>query len=515
MSKRLLLSAKLDDLQELISSSTDAMIIVDSSGKITHCNNELEKLFGYVAGELPGASLDILLPERFRKKHRVHHKQFFSKPAIRPMSAGLDLSGCRKDGTELPVEITLHPFETEDGTLVYAAVKDVSAIRRTRYLLAAALDKVTLFYKDIPVGLCFFDCDLRYLLVNDWLAGLNGISADDHLGRRISEIIPEIAAAGVELQLRSVIKTGKPIVGGSVDAETSANPGQIRSFQHNYFPVQSDDRKIIGVSCVVEDITDRKRAEAALLKTKQNLEEVNKDLDSKVELLGIKNTELEAYDHTIAHSLKTSLSASIHVLQILSNFNADNLNEEQIQLLRRAHTDLENAGESVDALLMLSTISDEQVEPKPLDMKRLVHEALRQLENERLSVQAIVQMPDTWLPAAGHAPWVGEVWLNYLSNAFKYCGPPVILDLGCLPDGPDSVCYWVRDNGKLLTQAEREQLFVPFFRLHHNRNNGHGLGLTIVQRVVEKLGGIAGVDTLDGGNRFFFTLPAVRDIPTR
>ena len=501
------------ELHKLIGSSTEAMVIVDGKGKIVHVNTAFEELFGYKAGELPGAELDILLPERFRKKHVNYREHFFSKAAIRPMSTGLELYGLRKDGAEFPVEITLHPFETEDSTLVYAAIRDVRVLRHTQYLLAAALDKMTLFYKDLPVGLCFFDRDLRYLLINDWLAALNGIPAEDHLGRRVSEVLPDIAA-GIELQLRSVIETREPIIGGTVDAETPAHPGLIRSFQNNYFPVESDDGKVMGVSCVVEDITDRKRTEAALIEAKHYLEEANKDLDSTVERLNTKNAELEVYDRTIAHSLKTPLSASIHFLQILSKFKADNLSEEQHQLVRQVQTALENTGEIVDALLMLSTVSHEQVECEPLDMEGLVVEALRQLAGQRSSAQATVQMPDKWLPAVGHAPWVGEVWLNYLSNAFRYCRPPVKLELGSSMDGPDSVRYWVRDNGTSFTKKEQERLFVPFSRLHHDQNDGHGLGLTIVLRIAEKLGGTAGVDTPDsGGNRFYFTLPIAREYP--
>ncbi len=369
---------------------------------------------------------------------------------------------------------------------------------RGEYPANQLMQELTQVYKDIPVGLCFFDCNMRFLLINDWLAALNGMPADDHLGRRISELLPDIAA-GVESQLRSVIATGEPIIGGTVDAETPAHRGLIRTFQHNYFPVESDDGTVVGVSCVVEDITDRRRMEAAL--------------QAQRDALMRKNAELEAYDHTIAHSLKTPLSASIRFLQILSNFKAGNLSEEQQHLLMQALSSLENTGDIVDALLMLSTVSNVQVESKPLDMERLVEEVLRQLAVQRSSAQATVQMPDTWLPAVGHAPWVGEVWLNYLSNAFRYCRPPVQLELGSSMDGPDSVRYWVRDNGTPLTKKQQERLFVPFSRLHHDQADGHGLGLAIVRRAVAKLGGTAGVDTPDsGGNRFFFTLPIVRDL---
>ena len=135
------------------------MLIVDSKGNIVHCNKALEQLFGYKAGELTGVDLDNLLPERFRKKHVKHREHFFSETAIRPMSTGLDLYGCQKDGTEIPVEITLHPFETEEGTLVYAAIRDMSALRRTQDLLVAAIE-------GIPEGFVYFDKDDRLRLFN-------------------------------------------------------------------------------------------------------------------------------------------------------------------------------------------------------------------------------------------------------------------------------------------------------------------------------------------------------------
>ena len=84
--------------------------------------------------------------------------------------------------------------------------------------LSEALQRI---YKEVPVGLCLFDTDLRFRHINDWLAALNGLSVEDHLGRSIGEVIPRVAAA-VESQLRHVIETGKPILGETVDAETPA-----------------------------------------------------------------------------------------------------------------------------------------------------------------------------------------------------------------------------------------------------------------------------------------------------
>ena len=124
-------------------------------------------------------------------------------------------------------------------------------------------------YKELPIGLCYFDTDLRFRHINDWLAALNGLSVEDHLGRSISEVLPRVAA-GVESQLRHVIETGEPILGGEVDAETPAQPGVARSFHHDYLPVRSDDGTVVGVSCIVEEITERKHREQALHEAQEN-----------------------------------------------------------------------------------------------------------------------------------------------------------------------------------------------------------------------------------------------------
>jgi len=127
------------------------------------------------------------------------------------------------------------------------------------------------FYQEAPIGLCSLDTNLRYLHINDWLAELNGLPVEAHLGRTIGEVLPDVAA-GVEQQLRKVMETGEPIIDGRVDAETPAYPGVVRNFLHHYYPVRSEDGRIVGVSCVVEDISERKRAEEALRQAHDELE---------------------------------------------------------------------------------------------------------------------------------------------------------------------------------------------------------------------------------------------------
>lgn len=226
--------------------------------------------------------------------------------------------------------------------------------------------------------------------------------------------------------------------------------------------------------------------------------------------------ELDAFAHTVAHDLKSPLTSIIGFGKTLEEHHTT-MSDKDLQ--RFIHIIVQSGykmGNIIDELLLLASVREmKDIEIKPLDMAKTVSEAQGRLAYVIEECQAEIILPQSWPVALGHAPWVEEVWANYLSNALKYGGQPPGVELGAIeqtsgaPNESEGVCFYVRDNGVGLMPEEQERLFTPFERLDQVQAEGHGLGLSIVGRIVKKLGGQVGVESEIGmGSTFWFTLPA-------
>ena len=231
--------------------------------------------------------------------------------------------------------------------------------------------------------------------------------------------------------------------------------------------------------------------------------------------LGIQ--ELDAFSHTVAHDLRNPLTSIIGYAEMLKRElkPGAEINErtaKRVHAIAQAGRKMNNI---IDALLLLANVSQhKQVQLAPVNMADTINQVKNRLALMIEEYQGTIQTPPSWPTIIAYAPWMEEVWANYLSNGLKYGGRPPQLQLGADQIDNRLVRFWVSDNGPGLEAEARAKLFTPFTRLHQDHTEGHGLGLSIVQRIVERLGGQVGVESVPGeGSLFYFTLPFAQESP--
>jgi len=274
-------------------------------------------------------------------------------------------------------------------------------------------------------------------------------------------------------------------------------------------PVHNDNQAAKGRLIVMRDITQRVAAEKALRQASEVSARVNRELAQTNTALAANNAEFKAFAHTVAHDLKNPLGNIIAYGDFIVR-NMDQIADEELRsYLQIIDSESKRSVKIINALLLLAEIREmADLELEPLDMRLIVQETLAHLGATIANTGAQIITPDEWPTAVGYPPWIEAVFSNYISNALKYGGDPPVIRIDAVVVNEQFVRFFVQDNGPGLSPAEQARLFTPFTRLHHAHAEGHGLGLTIAQRIVEKLGGTIGVESEPGqGATFYFTLP--------
>ena len=467
---------------------------LDRDHRFVLWNPGAERITGYRAEEVLGSrgALEFIYPDEEYRRHaeKVREQVMRGTPAD-----GLRLTVRAKDGTEKTIAFYSRGVRDEAGEplgLVNVGIDVTEAAGAERGIRESearfrslfetmtegvALHRLILDERGEPADYVVTDANPAY-------ESHTGIRPSEAVGRRASELYRTGVAPYLELFGR-VATTGEP-----ARLEVFFEPMR----RHFRILVVSPARGEFAT--VFEDVTATKEMEAAL--TASNAE------------LAAQNEELDAYAQTGAHDLKNPVSAVLgfaeHLGQGLDTLPEDERRESIDGITRSAR----KMQEIIDALLLIGEARRADVAGGPLDVAAIVDESLRGLAHEVRRLGAEVALPTAWPGASGYAPWVEQVFTNYLSNALKYGGRPPRVELRAAVVDENTVRFEVSDNGRGLTPEEQRRTFVPFTRLARGHADGHGLGLSIVRRLVERMGGEVAVrsdGTPGAGCTFSFTLP--------
>jgi len=264
-------TAEQTNFKQLLEAAPDPVIITEA-GRIVLVNREAEGRFGYSQDELIGAPIELLLPERLHDKHRRQRTEYEANPHTRPMGVGLELFARRKDGTELPVEISLSPTESNGRALVISIVRDISERKQTQAQLAAAeqelLDtreaerrRLRQVMDVLPEGLLITDEVGECVAANAAARRILGLSENDTSARTFLPVRPDGSPYSHEdLPLRRVLREGATIAGEQLTVVRPAD-GQPIPLLLNAAPLRDPARRITGAVLAFQDITDIRRIE--------------------------------------------------------------------------------------------------------------------------------------------------------------------------------------------------------------------------------------------------------------
>ncbi len=374
-----------------------------------------------------------------------------------------------------------------------------------------------IFQESLDVSLVVDEADGQILDANRATRATLGYEGSALITQSVAQLFPPDASLS-PTQLLQSLQTQEAIFGSQMfrRADGTLCPMDLTATRVPWEEGQA-------VLLTLRDVTTRKQAEEELRQHREHLEEL---VVARTAELQARNAELDAFAHTVAHDLKNPLATLIGFTELL-NTQYEPAEPEKRQLIVNA---IAQSGRKminiIDELLLFASVRRaEDVSTAEIFMEQVVKEALQRMTDLVTERQPEIVTPERWPPVWGHAAWIEEVWGNYISNAIKYGGRPAehipprielgydFLDAGLPMENSKSqtpkskVRFWVRDNGRGLTQEEQARLFTPLTQ-HQVRAKGYGLGLSIVKRIVEKCGGEVGVESIIGqGSTFYFTLP--------
>jgi PAS domain S-box-containing protein len=416
----------------------------------------------------------------------------------------------RPDGTAQWIRWEVRPWRVPNGRIggILIFSEDISARKHdeeARAQLAAIVESSD----DAIVG------KTPDGIITSWNQGavrLFGYTSEEIIGQPVTVCIPA-DHLDEEIQILERLRRGEYI--RHYETVRRRKDGSLVDVSLTISPIHDALGKIVGVSKIARDITDRKRAQ-------EKIQQLNNELEQRVlertAQLEAANKELEAFSYSVSHDLRAPLRAVDGFSQAVEEDYGPLLPEEGRRFLHTIREGAQRMGTLIDDLLSFSQLSRQPVSQHTVDNERLVREVLEELNPAQQGRQVEIRV-GALPPSQGDAALLKQVWVNLLSNALKYTRKraAAVIEVGCGREQNEDV-YFVRDNGTGFDMQYADKLFGVFQRLHRMEDyEGTGVGLAIVQRVIHRHGGRVWADAApDRGATFYFTLgPVLKPAPIK
>jgi two-component system, sensor histidine kinase and response regulator len=485
---------KLGISERLIEQLPDAVFVVDASGRIQFVNAQGEVLFGWSRGELIGRTIETLVPPNARAQHPGHRARYSAESTVRPMGAGLDLFGFRKDGTQFPAEISLSAIDTPDGRVVTAVVRDATDRMKTQAKFSGLLEAA-------PDAMLGVDGSGLIQLVNTQAERLFGWTRNELLGRPIETLVPERARSTHRDHRAGYF--AEPVVramGAGIDLSARRKDGTEFPAEISLSSIETEDGLL--VTAAVRDVSERKAFEAVVARARDTAERAAR---SRQEFLA-----------NMSHEIRTPMNAVIGMTSLLLDTPMDRQQRDFVETLR-------TSGEHLLAII------NDILDYAKIDAGKLVLEEVgfevRDWLGETLDLVTLQAhekglelacdvAPDVPRTVIGDPARTRQVLVNLLANAVKFTDQGEVV-VRVEAERADADGIWLRfvvsDTGIGVAPERIDSLFEPFVQADSTTTRvygGTGLGLAISRRLVESMSGTMQMQSVPGvGTTVQFCFP--------